>query len=110
MRFWEKDFWFNKCDASPMLDGKNYVYWKVRVKVFIKSIDESVWQTIFTRWSPPVTTNDETKVVTLKPEERWTTEEECLAKNNFKALNVIFATVDVIQFKLISTCEFAKVS
>ena len=28
-----------------------------------------------------------------------------MAKYNFKALNAIFATVDVNQFKLISTCE-----
>ena len=52
-----------------MLDKKNYAYWKVRVKAYIKSIDERVWQSILTRWSLPVTTNDETKVVTLKPKQ-----------------------------------------
>ena len=45
------------------------------------------------------------KVVTLKLEKRWTTKEECFANNNFKAFNAIFATVDVTQFKLISTCK-----
>ena len=31
-----------------------------------------------------------------------------MANNNFKTLNVIFATVDVTQFKLIFACESAK--
>ena len=43
-----------------------------------------------------------------KPEKRWTIEEDRLANNNFKAFNVIFATVDVTQFKLISVCESTK--
>ena len=48
-----------------------------------------------TEWSPFVTTNNETKVVTSKPEKRWTTKEERIANNNFKAFNVIFVTIDV---------------
>ena len=35
-------------------------------------------------------------------------EEDRLANYNFKALNVIFATIDVNQFKLISACESAR--
>ena len=45
------------------------------MKAYIKSIDEKVWRTILTKWFSPVITNDETKLITLKPEERWTTEE-----------------------------------
>ena len=50
----------------PVLDGKNYAYWKVRVKAYIKSIDERVWRSILTGWTPPVTTNAETRVETVK--------------------------------------------
>ena len=78
------------------------------MKAYIKSIDERVWRTILKRLSSPVTTNNETKVVTLKPEERWTTEEESFANNNFQAFNVIFVTIDVTQFKLISACESVR--
>ena len=70
----------------PMLDEKNYAYRKVRVKAYIKFIDERVWRSILIGWSPPITTNDETKVVTLKPEQSWTIEEEHLANNDFKHL------------------------
>ena len=28
---------------SPHFDGNNYAYWKVRMKAFMKFIDERVW-------------------------------------------------------------------
>ena len=58
--------------------------------------------------TPPITANAETRVETVKPEQNWSTKEDRLANYNFKALNVIFATVDVNQFKLISVCESAR--
>ena len=92
----------------PILDGKNYAFWKVRVKAYIKSIDERVWRSILIGWTPPVTTNAETRVETVKPEQNWSTEKDRLAHYNFKAFNAIFATIDVNQFKLISACESAR--
>ena len=95
----------------PILDGKNYAFWKVRVKAFIKSIDEKAWLAILKGWSPPIVATDVTTddtTVTLKSEETWTKAENTLANNNFKALNAIFATVDATQFKLISACESAR--
>ena len=44
----------------------------------------------------------------MKPEEKWSTEEDRLANSNSRALNAIFNGVDANQFKLISTCESAK--
>ena len=44
----------------------------------------------------------------LKPETTWSTEEDKLANNNSKALNVIFNGVDATQFMLISMCETTK--
>ena len=57
-----------------ILDGKNYAFWKVRVKTYIKSIDERVWRSILTGWTPLVTTNAETRVETVKPEQNWSIE------------------------------------
>ena len=34
-------------------------------------------------------------IVTLKSEETWSKKEDCLANNNFKVLNDIFATIDI---------------
>ena len=31
----------------PLLfDGTNYAYWKVRIRVFLQSLDEKVWQVV----------------------------------------------------------------
>ena len=57
-------------------------------------------------WTPPtITTNNAT---TSKSKETWSKEESVLATANFKVLNVIFASVDANQFKLISSCECAR--
>ena len=34
----------------PHFDGNNYAYWKVRMKAFLKSIDERVWNSIEYEW------------------------------------------------------------
>lgn len=38
----------------PMLEGSNYVYWKARVKAFIKSTYEKAWCPLLTCWEPPM--------------------------------------------------------
>ncbi|EXB99124.1 G-type lectin S-receptor-like serine/threonine-protein kinase [Morus notabilis] len=91
----------------PLLDGSNYLYWKASMKAFIKAIDEKAHKAVLTSWEHPVTKDSEGKEI-LKPETTWSTEEDKLANNNSKALNVFFNGVDANQFKLISTCEIAK--
>ena len=34
----------------PHFDGNNYAYWKVRMKAFLKSIDEGVWNSVEYGW------------------------------------------------------------
>ena len=90
----------------PLLDDKNYSYWKVRVKAYIKAIDESVWRSILIGWTPPIVTTD--SAMTSKSKETWSKKESALATANFKALNAIFVSVDANKFKLISSCECAR--
>ena len=93
--------------AKPtLLDDKNYSYGKVRVKAYIKAIDESAWHSILIGLTPLTITTDST--TTSKSEETWSKEESVLATANFKTLNAIFASVDANQFKLISSYECAK--
>ena len=68
----------------PLLDDKNYAYWKIRVKAYIKTIDERSWKSVVTGWTPPTVTTNE--VTTVKSEETWTKEENSLATANFKTL------------------------
>ena len=34
----------------PLFDGTNYVYWKVRIKVFLPALGEQVWQAVEVGW------------------------------------------------------------
>ena len=64
----------------PLLDDKNYAYWKIRVKAYIKAIDERSWKSVVIGWTPPTVTTDE--VTTIKFNETWTKEENSLATAN----------------------------
>ena len=38
----------------PLLfDGTNHAYWKVRIRVFLQSLDDKVWQVVETGWTKP---------------------------------------------------------
>ena len=42
-------------------DGNNYTYWKVRMKTFLKSIDERVWNSVEYEREKPTTPVSEWK-------------------------------------------------
>ena len=77
-------------------DGNNYTYWKVRMKVFLKSIDERVWKSVEYGWEKPTT-----------PVNEWQTSQKEAAAFNSKAMIAIFNTVSMEEFKRISNVEVA---
>ena len=81
---------------SPYFDGNNYAYWKVRIKAFLKSIDERVWNSIEYGWEKPITPVSESQ----------TSQKEAAAFNS-KAMNVILNTVSMEEFKRIPNVEVA---
>ena len=36
-----------------LFDGINYAHWKVRMKAFLQSLDEKVWQAVEIGWTKP---------------------------------------------------------
>ena len=82
----------------PLLfDGTNYAYWKVRMRDFLQSLDEKVWQAIEIGWTKPkeVPTDwDDAKIKAVN--------------FNSKALNALFSAVTNEEFKKISFTETAK--
>ena len=77
-------------------DWNNYAYWKVRMKAFLKSIDERVWNSIeYGREKP-----------TTPVSEQQTSQKEAVAFNS-KAMNAIFNAVSMEEFKRISNVEVA---
>ena len=75
-------------------DGNNYAYWKVKMKEFLKSIDESVWNSVEYGWEKPTT-----------PVSEWQTSQNEAAAFNNKAMNAIFNAVSMEEFKRISNVE-----
>ena len=77
-------------------DGNNYAYWKVRMKAFLKSIDERVWNSVDYGWEKPTT-----------PVSEWQTSQKEEAVFNSKVMNAIFNVVFMEKFKRISNVEIA---
>ena len=82
----------------PLLfDGTNYTYWKVRMRAFLQSLDEKVWQAVEIGWTKPKEAPVDWDEVKIK-----------LANFNSKALNALFSAVTNEEFKKISSTETAK--
>ena len=80
----------------PHFNGNNYGYWKVKMKAFLKSIDERVWNSVEYRWEKPTT-----------PVSKWQTSQKEAAAFNNKTMNAIFIAVSMEEFKRISNVEIA---
>ena len=81
----------------PLFDGTNYAYWKVRIRAFLQSLDENVWQAVEIGWTKPTEVPvdwDDAKIKT--------------SNSNSRALNVLFSVVTNKEFKKISSIETAK--
>ena len=77
-------------------DGNSYAYWKVRMKAFLKSINERVWNSVEYGWEKPTTLVNE-----------WKTSQKEAAAFNSKAMNAIFNAVSMEEFKRIFNVEIA---
>ena len=84
-------------NALPYFDGSNYAFWKVCMRAFLCSIDESVWDTVDIRW---------TRLEAAKSE--WDKVALTAANANCKALNAIFCGVSPNEFHRISHVTITK--
>ena len=81
----------------PLFEGTNYAYYKVRMRAFLQSLDEKVWQAVEIGW--------------IKPKEAppdWDEAEIKAANFNSRALNALFSAVMNEEFKKISSTETVK--
>ena len=83
---------------SLHFNGNNNA-WKVRMKAFLKFIDERVWNSIEYRWEKPTT-----------PVSEWQTSQKEVAAFNSKVMNAIFNAVSMVEFKIISNVEVAHIA
>ncbi|XP_073277678.1 uncharacterized protein [Primulina huaijiensis] len=95
----------NAALRPPVLDGTNYS--QVKIRYYIKSIDEREWQRVINGWTSPSVTDQDGDIL-QKPETDWIADEVQNSNYNSKALNVIFTSVDMNMFSLITNYTSAK--
>ena len=84
-------------NAPPYFDGSNYAFWKVRMRAFLCSIDESIWDAVDIGWTRPEAAKS-----------TWDKGTLTMANANSKALNAIFCGVSPDEFHRISHIIIAK--
>ena len=80
-----------------LFDGTNYAYQKIRMRDFLQSLDEKVWQVVEIGWTKP----------TEVPAD-WDNAKIKAANFNSRVLNALFSVVTNEEFKKISSIEIAK--
>ena len=66
-------------NAPPYFDGSNYAFWKMRMRAFLCSIDEVVWDAVEIGWTKPKATKS-----------TWDKAALVTSNANSKVLNAIF--------------------
>ena len=84
-------------NAPPYFDGSNYAFWKVWMRAFLCSIDETVWDAVDVGWTRP-------KAI----KSTWDKAALVATNANSKALNTIFCGVSPDEFHKISHDIIAK--
>ena len=84
-------------NVPPYFDGNNYAFWKVRMRAFLCSIDDTVWDAVEVGWTRP-------KAV----KSMWDKAALMAANANSKFFNAIFCGVSPDEFHRISHITVAK--
>ncbi|BAU03666.1 hypothetical protein VIGAN_UM153700, partial [Vigna angularis var. angularis] len=90
-------------NRPPLFTGENYAFWKVRMQIFIESIDCEIWDVIASGSSVPTNNIQEPK-----PRGQWTIEEKKRFQNDVKARNIIASALTVDEFYRVSVCKTAQ--
>ena len=84
-------------NAPPYFDGSNYAFWKVRMRAFLCSMDETIWDVV----NIGRTRSEAAKSM-------WDKAALVVSNENSKALNAIFCGVSPDEFHRISHISIAK--
>ena len=84
-------------NVLPYFYGNNYAIWKVRIRAFLCSIDDNVWDAVEVGWTRPEAAKS-----------TWDKAALVAANANSKALNAIFYGVSLDEFHRISHITVAK--
>ena len=84
-------------NVPPFFDGNNYAFWKVQMRAFLCSIDDTIWDAVKVGWTRPEAAKS-----------TWDKAALAAANANSKALSAIFCGVSPDEFHKISHITVAK--
>jgi len=93
-------------NRPPLFCGLNYQFWKVKMKIFVESLDKRIWDTIEN--CPFIHKSEKDGSSIEKPWSQWTDAENKKAKFDCIAKNIITSTLNWDEFFRISQCASAK--
>ena len=93
-------------NRPPLFCGLNYQFWKVRMKIFMKSLDKGIWDAIEN--GPFVPKFEKDGFVIEKPWSQWTDSKSKKAKFDCIAKNIITSALNSDEFFRVSQCKSSK--
>ena len=90
----------------PMFSGINYQFLKIRMKIFIESIDQGIWDAIINGAYTPKHIVDDVQV--NKPWTQWNEEKRRRAQYDCNAKNILTSSLNMDEFFRVSQCKSAK--
>ena len=90
----------------PMFSDINYEFWKIRMKIFIESIDQGIWDAII---NGPYTSKYTVENVQVdKPWTQWTEKERRRAQYDCNAKNILSSSLNMDAFFRVSQCRVPR--
>jgi len=89
-----------------MFNEMNYAFWKIRMKIFMESIDSFIWEVVVHGPYVPMRVVKDEEVA--KPRSEWSESEKKKAQYDLVAKNIITLTLTMDEFFRISQCSSAK--
>jgi len=84
----------------------NYAFWKIRMKIFMESIDSCIWEVVVHGPYVPMQVVKDEEVV--KPKSEWSESEKKKAQYDHVAKNIITSSLTMDEFFGISQCSSTK--
>jgi len=93
-------------NRPPLFFGLNYQFWKVRMEIFVESLDKGIWDAIENGPFVPKFEKDGSSIE--KPWSQWTDYKSKKDKIDCIAKNIITFALNSDEFFRVSQCKSAK--
>jgi hypothetical protein len=87
-------------------DGNDYAYWKVRMIIYLQSINYDLWISIENRPHKP--TKIENNIMVLKPRSEYTNGDKKLLSMEAKTMNTLCCALSINEFNRTTSSKNAR--